>query len=108
MGFTEMDDPTLICYRESEYEGDKYHFCSDPCKKIFDDEPEKYVQAWLPPQQIFQGNCGGADLGDVLKWYHFNIGADNMDYVGSPDEERWNQWKGISTGDDSEKSKQAV
>jgi hypothetical protein len=32
MFFTEPDDPTKICYRESDYKGDKYHFCSDGCK----------------------------------------------------------------------------
>ncbi len=101
MGFTEPDDPTMISYRTSEYGGDKYHFCSDPCKTIFDNEPEKYVQAWLPPQQIFQGNCGGEGLENVLKWYHFNLGADNMDYVGSPDEERWKQWKGMNSDESS-------
>ncbi len=94
MGFTEKGDPTTIAYRSSEYKGDKYHFCSDPCKAIFDHEPEKYVHSWLPPQQIFQGNCGGAELGDVLKWYNIQPG-DNLDYVGSPDEQRWNEWHGI-------------
>ena len=57
MAFTEPDDPTKICYRESDYLGNKYHFCSDGCKDIFDNEPEKYVQAWMPVQQIYQGNC---------------------------------------------------
>ena len=57
MIFTEPGDPTKICYREVDYKGDKYHFCSDHCKKIFEDEPEKYVQAWLPVHQIYQGNC---------------------------------------------------
>ena len=35
----------------------------DGCKDIFDYEPEKYVQAWLPVHQIYQGNCfdPGAD-----------------------------------------------
>ncbi len=95
MGFTEVDDMTQIAYRASEFEGEKYHFCSDPCKNIFDNEPEKYVQSWLPPQQIFQGNCGGEGLDNVLKWYGFELGADNMDYVGSPDEKRWKEWKGL-------------
>ncbi|MDX2471450.1 MAG: aromatic/alkene/methane monooxygenase hydroxylase/oxygenase subunit alpha [SAR324 cluster bacterium] len=92
MAFTEMDDPTQISYRSSDYEGEKFHFCSDGCKDIFDDEPEKYKQAWLPVHQIFQGNCGGAEIEDVLKWYKYNLGADNMAYEGSPEETRWNQW----------------
>jgi phenol hydroxylase P3 protein len=52
MLFTEEGDPTQICYRDSDYFGNKYHFCSDHCQHIFDDEPEKYVQSWLPVHQI--------------------------------------------------------
>lgn len=97
MGFTEMDNPTLIAYRDSVYKGERYHFCSDGCKTIFDDEPEKYVHAWLPVQQIFQGNCGGADVETVLKdYYRLNLGVDNMDFVGSPDDQRWKTWKGVA------------
>jgi phenol hydroxylase P3 protein len=62
MGFTEPGDATKICYRESDYEGSKYHFCSDGCKHVFDDEPEKYVQSWLPVHQIYQGNCFKPDV----------------------------------------------
>ena len=106
MIFTEPDDPTKICYRETEYNGDKYHFCSDGCKDIFMDEPEKYVQAWLPVHQIYQGNCfpddvdpsapGFDPLMEVLKWYHINFGHDNLDYEGSPDEQNWIKWKGLA------------
>src|SRR3546814_11970862 len=92
MAFTEVNDPNTICFRVSEHEGDKYHTCSDGCKDIFDHEPVKYVQAWLPVHQIFQGNCGGATLPEVLDWYHINQGADNLDYAGSPEEEQWNRW----------------
>lgn len=92
MGFTEPDDPTKICFRESVFKGDRYHFCSDGCKDIFDWEPQKYVQSWLPVHEIFKGNCGGTDLKDVLKWYHLNDGVDNMDYEGSPDQKLWAQW----------------
>ena len=69
MGYTEPGDPTTICFRSSKFKGQTYHFCSDGCKDIFDGEPEKFVQAWLPVQQIFQGNCGGATVPDVLNWY---------------------------------------
>ena len=97
MMFTEMDHPTLTSYRECEHEGERYHFCSDGCKDIFQEEPEKYVQSWLPVHQIFQGNCGGPDVGDILKdFYRMNVGADNMDIKGSPDEKRWKAWKGVA------------
>jgi len=94
MGFTEPDDPTRICYRESMYRGERYHFCSDGCKDIFDGEPEKFVQAWLPVHQIYQGNCGGASLEEVLRWYHIEQDADNMDFGVSPDLRNWRRWKG--------------
>jgi phenol hydroxylase P3 protein len=42
--------------------------------------------------QIFQGNCGGPTVPDVLAWYKLAMGEDNMDYVGSPDEKIWNEW----------------
>jgi phenol/toluene 2-monooxygenase (NADH) P3/A3 len=103
--FSEPDDPTKTCYRESEYNGDKYHTCSDGCKDIFDHEPEKYVQSWLPVHQIYQGNCfkpgtdptapGFDPLAAVLEYYNFGPG-DNMDYVGSPDEANWLKWKGLT------------
>jgi phenol hydroxylase P3 protein len=97
MGYTEPKDMTKIAFRSSEHNGDKYHFCSDGCKDIFDHEPEKYIQSWLPVHQIYQGNCGGAEVEDVLKWYHLNLGADNMDYEGSPDQETWNAWQDAKT-----------
>lgn len=28
----------------SEYDGEKYYFCSQDCKKSFEEEPKKYVQ----------------------------------------------------------------
>jgi len=93
MVFTEPDDPTLTCYRETDYEGSKYHFCSDGCKDIFLREPQKYVQAWLPVHQIYQGNCGGSSLEDVLKWYNF--GKDNLDFNGSEEQKNWELWKGL-------------
>lgn len=92
MAFTEVDDPTTISFRVSEFGGDKYHTCSDGCKDIFDHEPEKFSQAWLPVHQIFQGNCGGATVPEVLDWYHINKGADNMDYAMSPEEAQWEKW----------------
>ena len=103
--FTEPGDPTQICYRESDYKGEKFHTCSDGCKHIFDDEPEKYVQAWLPVHQIYQGNCfpEGTDptapdfnpLAKVLEWYHFD--KDNMDFEGSRDQANFEQWRGMAT-----------
>jgi len=95
LGFTDIEDghPEVYTHETSEYKGEKYHTCSKGCKHIFEEQPEKYIQAWLPPHQIFQGNCGGATIPEVLKWYKVEDGVDNMDYVGSPDEAMWNKLK---------------
>ncbi|HMX15798.1 MAG TPA: aromatic/alkene/methane monooxygenase hydroxylase/oxygenase subunit alpha [Rhodocyclaceae bacterium] len=114
MFFTEPGDPTKICYRESEYKGEKYHTCSDGCKEIFDNEPEKYIQSWLPVHQIYQGNCflpgtdptapGFDPLIAVLQYYNMNIGRDNFDFngiefgKGSEDKNNFEKWKAMSTG----------
>ena len=99
MLFTEVskDDPMQISYRSSEFNGEKFHTCSDGCKDIFDHEPEKYVHAWMPVHQIFQGNCGGAAIPDILNWYHFKP-EDGGDYAGSADETRWKAMHGETTG----------
>ena len=98
MFYTECggDRPDDTSYRSTHYQGERFHFCSDHCKDIFEDEPEKYVHAWLPAHQIFQGNCGGTDLADVMKYYNLNVGTVNADYMGSPDEQRWKALKGIA------------
>jgi phenol hydroxylase P3 protein len=106
MLFTEPDDPTKICYRESEFKGEKYHTCSDGCKHIFDDEPEKYIQAWLPVHQVYMGNCwpegtdptaeGFHPLLKYLEWCHIENGKDNCDYEGSGDQANFAAWRGVA------------
>jgi phenol hydroxylase P3 protein len=97
LGFTDIEGgkPNVYTHETAEYNGEKFHFCSSGCKHIFEEQPEKYIQSWLPPHQIFQGNCGGATIPEVLQWYKINHGEDNLDYVGSPDEEMWNKLKNI-------------
>ncbi len=107
MLFTEPGDATTICYREVDYKGDKYHFCSDHCKEIFEHEPEKYVQAWLPVHQIYQGNCfpegtdptveGFDPLAAVLKYYNLEHGRDNLDFDISEDKKNFAEWRGQAT-----------
>lgn len=92
MGFTEVGDPTATSFRSSQHQGERYNFCSDGCKWIFDREPWKYIQAWLPVHQIYQGNCGGATIPEVLAWYGIDAGADNGEYTTSPDAAQWAQW----------------
>ncbi|WP_324172137.1 YHS domain-containing protein [Sulfurimonas sp.] len=96
--FTDIEGgkPHVYTHSVSEFKGEKFHFCSDNCKHIFEDEPEKYSQSWLPPHQIFQGNCGGKDLvPDILNWWKIDHTVDNMDYAGSQDEATWNNLKNI-------------
>lgn len=91
MGFTEPDDPTKISFRHSEFRDETFHTCSDGCQWIFEREPEKYVQAWLPVHQIYQGNCGGPTVPEVLDWYGIQEG-DNGEYEGSVDHVNWQRW----------------
>ena len=91
ISFTEKDDPGKVSFRRSEFRGETFHTCSDGCKWIFDREPEKYVQAWLPVHQILKGDCGGPTIPDVLAWYGIQTG-DNGEYTGSPDEQFWRAW----------------
>ena len=89
--FTELGDPQTLCQRQSDYEGERYDFCSDGCQWIFDREPEKYVQAWLPVHQVYQGACGGTTIPEVLAWYGMQEG-DGGEYEGSPDQVSWADW----------------
>jgi phenol/toluene 2-monooxygenase (NADH) P3/A3 len=91
MLFTEPGDPTTLCQRDSVYKGEKFQTCSNGCQWIFEREPEKYVQAWLPVHQIYQGNCGGGTIPDVLAWYGVQEG-DGGEYKGSVDDNNWNTW----------------
>ena len=104
MLFTEPGDPTQIAYRETTYHGMKYHFCSDHCKEIFEHEPRKYVQTWLPVHQIYQGNCypddinpaspGDSPVREVLRYYGVNGGEDNGDFSTSQDRHNFVKWRG--------------
>ena len=63
MIFTELGNPRWIAYRNTEHAGETFHFCSDPCRTIFTDEPEKYTQSRLPSHEILhaQRDQSGAD-----------------------------------------------
>ncbi len=93
MLFRATDGSDEIVQRESEHEGELYNTCSDGCQWIFEREPEKYVQAWLPVHQIFQGACGGPSVPEVLDWYGLQEG-DGGEYIGSVDHQNWEKWHG--------------
>ena len=73
----------------------KFNFCSDGCKDIFVNEPEKFCQSYIPPQQIYQGNAGGArTLAEYAAWLHCEMGADSGEYYTSTDYANWVKWHG--------------
>ena len=105
--YTEPDDPTQLAYEEGTYMGEKFQFCSTHCHKIFDDEPEKYVQSWIPPHQIFQGNCfpegtnptveGFDPVRSVAAYYDIEWGRENGPFVGSEDQKNFAKWRDQTT-----------
>ncbi|HBI04115.1 MAG TPA: phenol 2-monooxygenase [Paenibacillaceae bacterium] len=90
MVFAEPEDIHKTAYRHSEYEGETYHFCSDGCKTIFDDEPDKYKEAWIPAHEILSGNCGPAE--DLLNYWGIDP-EDGGDYYESTDYKNFEKWK---------------
>ena len=90
---TMPDDPLKNCCLVAEYKGTKHQMCSEGCRDIFNREPEKYCQSYIPPQQIYQGNCGGATtLEEYKEWLHISE-DDNGEYMGSPDQKMWEEWQ---------------
>ncbi len=93
MTFSVPGDPHTIQQLQSEYEGERFDFCSAGCQWIFEREPEKYRQSWLPVPQVLQGNCGGATIPEVMEWYGYQPG-DSGEYLGSVDHQNWLAWHG--------------
>jgi phenol hydroxylase P3 protein len=100
--FTEGDDPTQLAYEEGTYMGEKFQFCSKWCHKIFDDEPEKYVQALIPAHQIFQGTQfpegtdptveGFNPIAAVAEFYQLDP-KETGSFEGSEDQANFAQWR---------------
>ena len=106
MKFNEPGDPMNTCFRESMYQGEKFHFCSDHCKEIFDHEPEKYIQTYISSHQGLQGNC--APEGVDTKAADFNPGEHiaaywrldpkaTGDFNGSEDQKNFAAWRHQAT-----------
>lgn len=93
--FTEPDDPSVLWQRETEYKGERYHFCSDGCQQIFANEAEKYVQAWMPMQALFSELEGNVPA--WMDWAGLINEGDNLNFHGSADEKNFNAWRGLST-----------
>ena len=93
--FTEPDDATQRCHRSLEHDGETYHFCSDGCQHIFEDETEKYIQAWLPMPALAREF--DLDVPAWMAWVGMVDGQDNGDYDGSLDQQHFNAWRGLAT-----------
>lgn len=84
-------EPTKLGQHETEFEGEIYHFCSEGCQHIFENEPEKYAQAWLPIQALIRDF--GENIPGWMEWVHLNPDQDNMSFHGSEDEKNFSAWK---------------
>ena len=95
--FTEPGDARWIAYRETEHEGEQFHFCSDGCHTIFSNEPDKYVQAQLPSHSILHAHRD-VPTSEVLQTsiaeLGVAIGRDNGEFHGSEDDTNFTLWGG--------------
>ena len=107
MFFTEPGDPLTLAQRHSHYKDEQYHFCSDHCQTIFDDEPEKYIQAVIIGHELFKGNAfapgtdptaeGFDPAAAALAFWRIDHGRDNGAHVGSDDEGNFALWRGLAS-----------
>lgn len=104
MIFTEQGSPRWIAFRETQHEGEAFHFCSDHCEEIFSNEPEKYTQAGLVVHQILQGQCvvPGTDttaaefavMPAVMDYCQIEAKRDGGEFKGSEDDINFDNWGG--------------
>ena len=103
--YTEPDDPQMQSVRIVEAKGTKHHCCSDGCADIFNREPEKYVQALIPPQQVYRGEADGArDIFEYASYLHLEKGVDTGEYRNSPDHKNWQAWQQQAQPGDSDEA----
>ena len=86
--------------------GEKFQFCSKWCHKIFDSEPEKYIQSLIPAHQIFQGNNfpegtdptveGFNPIAAVAEFYQLSD-QEKGPFAGSEDEKNFAEWRAQTT-----------
>ncbi len=104
--FNEPGDPMEMCFRETEYKGEKFHFCSDHCQEIFANEPEKYIQTYISANQALQGKCApeGVDVeapdfkpGEHIAAYWRLDKRATGDFNGSEDQKNFAAWRAQAT-----------
>lgn len=107
MFFTEPGDPTRLAQHHCHHEGEQYHFCSQWCREIFEDEPEKYVTAHLGSHDLFRGAFFGPDadptapdfnpFAEAMKFWRMDHGVVNGLHNDSDDAASFAQWRGTVT-----------
>ncbi|POP54489.1 YHS domain-containing protein [Zhongshania marina] len=100
--FTEPDDPTEFSHHQTEYKDEHFQFCSDGCQHIFENEPEKYIQAWLPVHEIYKGNCILDDVDpespdynpmvEAIRYMGLKPGIDGGLFKEHNDAMNWEKW----------------
>jgi phenol/toluene 2-monooxygenase (NADH) P3/A3 len=95
MMFTETGSPRWIAYRETQHDGEHFHFCSDHCESIFEHAPEKYVQATLASHATLHAHGNSPQpLKATLAGCDMNIGRDSGGFPGSEDDTNFTSWGG--------------
>ena len=104
--YNEPGNPMETCFRETVYQGETFHFCSDHCQEIFAEEPEKYIQTYISSHQALQGNCApeGVDThapdfnpGDHIADYWRLDPRATGDFNGSEDQKNFAAWRDQAT-----------
>jgi phenol/toluene 2-monooxygenase (NADH) P3/A3 len=90
--FRDPDHFERLWIQHSTFGAREYHFCSPGCKDIFDSEPERYAQHWMPVDAILAGEAGSADPKDLFRWWGFDP-SEGGEYYGSRDHQRWLEYR---------------
>ncbi|MFM2370373.1 MAG: toluene ortho-monooxygenase subunit [Pseudomonadota bacterium] len=107
MFFAVPGDPTTLAQHHCHHEDEQYHFCSQWCQEIFEDEPEKYVTARLGGHDLFKGAFFGPDadptspdfnpFAEAMKFWRMEPGVMNGLHKDSPDAASFDMWRGLAT-----------
>ena len=83
--------PDDAVQRPSDFDGERLQLLLRRLQVDLRPRAREVRQAWLPVHQIYQGNCGGPTVPDVLAWYKMRP-EDGGEYQGSLDNENWKAW----------------
>lgn len=107
MFFTEPGDPLTLAQRHSHHDGEQFHFCSRWCQEIFDEEPDKYVQARIAAHDLYKGTFfrpeadpaaeGFDPFAEAMAFWRMDHGVVNGLHSGSVDAANFDLWRGLAT-----------